>query len=174
MERAKTSVKSRTATSHPQHRSTGSLEKGPPAAFRPRFRLSAGTVPQARLDFVPSRQHFRPLCWDHTSGPETTARVFLTLSKMTQVRTCGHCHVRAQKESSHSAPHLVQHFSSKTWGSPATRAFDQQALVAAVSSAPYMAWVSRFSKNRKCFLKMDTSQHFFNPAPSQWVAAVLL
>ena len=75
------------------------------------------------------------------------------------------------KESSRTAPHLTLLSSKSTRGSPATRAFGQQAPVAAVSSAPYMAWFSRFSIKRKCFLMVETSQPFSKTRPSQWVAA---
>ena len=61
------------------------------------------------------------------------------------------------KESSRTAPHLTQLSSDSTVGSPATRAFGQQAPVAAVSSVPYMAWFSRFLKKNKCCLLMETS-----------------
>ena len=46
------------------------------------------------------------------------------------------------------------------------RAFGQHAPVAAVSNAPYMAWFSRFSKNRKCCLMMETSHPFLKTRPT--------
>ena len=73
------------------------------------------------------------------------------------------------KELSQTTPHLTQLSSGWTWGSPATRAFGQQAPAAqapvAAVSRPYMAWFSRFSKKRQRCLMMETSQSFAKPAP---------
>ena len=39
----------------------------------------------AWLDHIPGRRHLHPLGWDRASGPETRARVLLTLGPLEQV-----------------------------------------------------------------------------------------
>ena len=66
---------------------------------------------------------------------------------------------------------MTQLSTKATGESPATRAFGQHAPEVAVSNAPNMAWLSRFSNNRKCYLMTETSRPFSRPTPSQFVAA---
>ena len=128
-----------------------------------------------------SHGHLRPLGRDQASGPQAQARILFTLGALEKM--LGFADVIVRDGVDHGArprlvgrtvadrPHLTQLSSCSTWRSLATWAFGQQPPVAAESNAPYMAWFSRVSKNRKCCLMMDTSQPLSKPAPSQWVAA---
>ena len=123
-------------------------------ALGPLLQRITGVVLHAWFDSLPRSRHHHPLSWDHASGPETGFVFFSRLARWSRcwdlrMLSCGMVLITEQdriwwKESSRTTPHLTQLSSSGTWASLATGAFDQQAAVAPVSSAPHMARSSLF------------------------------
>ena len=141
----------------PHRRSTGSLEKelveehDQTIVLRPFLERKARVVFHAWFDNIPGDKHLNPLSWNHASGPETGARVLLTMQKVlglvdVVVRESMCFWARPDLVDSIVADCLASDTArpARHVGEPRHPSLRPASPEAAVSSAPYMAW---FSKN---------------------------